>query len=193
MRQRLRIRTRNLLLAAFAIALTVQGWSLFLSLHQVDHEPRKTSELDFLLQVYGEPGGVEYQRGDQAELPLFDPEHGSWTLDDQPLSEFVGQVEGLGLGPHGSSPFIVIDLPDDATVEDYQKALASLSWHGICRVGVFAPKSNREFVTLRSDVARPDYTFVPVYRVLNVKFDTGASYECGDRFPAWAPWGIYRE
>ena len=193
MRQRLQIRTRTLLLAALAVAIAAQSLSLFLTWHRVGDEPREESELDFLLQVYGEPGGVEYLEDHQPALPLFDPDSESWTLADQPLTEFAGQIHGLGVGPHGSSPFVVIALPDDPTVGDYQKALASLAWHGVCRVGVYAPKASREFVSLRSDGERPDATHVPVYRVLNVRFDTGNNYNCVERFPAWAPWGTYRE
>ena len=193
MRQRLQIRTRTLLLAALAVGTAIQSFSLFLTSHRAVEEPREESELDFLLQVYGEPGGVEYLEDYQPALPLFDPDQASWTLDDQPLSEFLRQVQGLGVGPHGSNPFVVIALPDDATVGDYHGALASLAWHGICRVGAYAPKASREFVSLRSDGERPDHTLVPVYRVLNVKFETGTNHNCVDRFPAWAPWGTYRE
>ena len=193
MRQRLQIRTRTLLLTALAVVIVAQSVSLFRTLHKADEKPREGTEVDFLLQVYGEPGGVEYLEDYKSALPLFDPDRGSWTLDDQPLSEFFGQVDVLALGARGSSPFVVIALPENATVGDYQKALASLAWHGICRVGAYAPKASREFVSLRSDGERPDDTFVPVYRVLNVKFDTGTNHNCDDRFPAWAPWGTYRE
>lgn len=193
MRRRLKIRTRTLLLIALAVIVAAQGLSLLLNLQRIDSEPGNPNELDFLLEVYGEPGGMEYQKGVRPELPLFDPRLGSWTLDDQPFSEFASRVEGLGVGPHGSSPFVVIALPENATVGDYQKALASLTWHGICRVGVYAPLSNREFVTLQSDREPSDYIFVPVYRVLNVKFDTRATQDCIERFPAWAPWAMHRE
>lgn len=193
MRQRLQIRTRTLLLAALAVAIAAQSLSLFLILQRVGNEPREKSELDFLLQVYGEPGGVEYLEDHQPALPLFDPDGESWTLADQPLTEFAGQIHGLGVGPHGSSPFVLVALPDDATVGEYHKALASLAGHGICRVGVYAPKASREFVSLRSDGERPDDTFVPVYRVLSVKFDTGTNHDCVDRFPVWTPWGEYQE
>ena len=193
MRRRLKIRTRTLLLIALAVAVAAQSLSFLLPSHRIDDETDNPNELDFLLEVYGELGGMEYQEGVQPELPLFDPRRDSWTLDNQPFSEFASHVDGLEVGPHGSSPFIIIALPDDATVGDYQKALASLTWHGICRVGVYAPLSNREFVSLRSDGEPSGDVFVPVYRVLNVKFDTGATHDCIDRFPAWAPWATHRE
>lgn len=193
MRRRVKIRTRTLLLIVLVAILAAQGLSLLLSPHWDDIGPDNTSDLDFLLEVYGEPGGMEYQEGVPPELPLFDPIRRSWTLDDKPLSEFASHVDGLEVGPHGSSPFIVIALPDDATVGDHQKALVSLARHGICRVGVYAPLSNREFVSLRSDSEPTDYAFTPVYRVLNVKFDTGANHDCIDRFPVWAPWTMYRD
>lgn len=191
MRRRFKIRTRTLLLVALAVIVAVQGLSLFLTMHRTDSESGHQTELNFLLEVYGEPGGVEYKDGVRPELALFDPERSDWTLNDQPLLEFVSQVQGLGVGPHGSSPFVVIALPDDATVEDYRRALASLTWHGICRVGVYAPPTNREFVSLRSTSERFNYTLVPVYRILNVEFETGANHDCIDRFPAWAPWAIH--
>jgi hypothetical protein len=193
MRRQLEIRTRTLLLIALAVIVAAQGLSLWLRLHQVDGDPDNSNDLNFLLEVYGEPGGVEYPEGYRPELPRFNPSRGFWTFDGQPLSEFASYVEGLEVGPHGSSPFVIIDLPDDATVGDYEKALASLTLHGICRVGVYAPLSNRKFVSLRPDSVPSDSIFVPVYRVINVKFDTGATHACVDRFPPWAPWAMHRE
>ena len=193
MRRRLKIRTRTLLFIALAVVVAAQGLSLVLNLQRMDSEPGNPTEFDFLLEVYGEPGGTEYPKGVEPELPLFDPRAGSWTLDNQPFSEFASRVEGLEVGPHGSSPFVVIALPDDATVGDYEKALAALTWHGICRVGVYAPLSNREFVNLRSDSEPTDHTFVPVYRVLNIRSDTSAAQNCIERFPAWAPWSLHWE
>ena len=192
MHRRLKIRTRTLLLIALAVVVSAQGLSLFLSTDRIVREPSHPNGLDFLLQVYGEPGGMEFLEGARPELPQFDPIRGSWMFDDQPLSEFASHVEGLEIGPHGSSPFVIIALPDEPTVSDYQKALASLARHGICRVGVYAPLSNQELVSLRTGSEPSGATFVPVYRVLNVKFDTGANYDCSDRFPAWAPQPVNR-
>ena len=194
MDSRVRIRTRTLLLIAVAVALLAQSLLLFFSLHRNnDDAPGGPSDLDFLLEVYGEPGGVEYQEGVRPELPLFNRGNGDWTLQDQPLSEFANIVEGLEIGPHGSSPFVVVALPDNASVGDYHRALVSLRRHGICRVGVYSPASNREFVSLRADPEPSEYVFVPVYRVLSVKLDNGAVQRCIDRFPAWTPWAIRNE
>jgi len=193
MSRQLEIRTRTLLLTALAVITVVKALSLLLSSQQADGGSSDSKELEFLLEVYGEPGGVEYPEGERPELPSFDANRGVWAFDGQPLLEFANHVDGLEVGPHGSSPSVLIDLADDATVGDYQKALASLVLHGICRVGVYAPSSNREFVSLRPGAKPSGVIFVPVYRVLKVKFDTGAAHDCIDRFPAWSPWSMYRE
>ncbi|ANU06353.1 hypothetical protein A6F65_00025 [Paraurantiacibacter namhicola] len=193
MRRRLKIRTRILLLIALAVVVAAQGLSLLLNLQRMDSEPGNPTEFDFLLEVFGEPGSVVYPKGVKPDLPIFDPRAGSFTLDNQPFSEFASRVEGLEVGPHGSSPFVVIALPENATVGDYQKALVALTSHGICRVGVYAPLSNREFIGFRSDSGPSDDTFVAVYRVLIVKSDTSVVRNCIERFPAWAPWALQRE
>lgn len=191
MRRQFRIRTRTLLLIALAVIVAAQGLSVWSSLHQVDRDPGNSEDFDFLLEVGGEPGGVEYLEGYRPDFPMYDPGRRDWTFAGQPLSDFASHVEGLEVSPHGSSPFVLIGLPDDATVGDYQKALSSLTLHGICRVGVYAPTSNREFVSLPPDGEQAGSIFVPVYRVLNVKFEASATHACIDRFPAWMPWAIH--
>ena len=193
MRLRLKIRFRTLLLIVLAAAVSAQGLALFLSTKPDVHEPRHPDNPDFLLEVYGEPGGVEFLAGARPQLPLFDPTRGDWSFEDQPLSEFAGHVEGLEIGPHGSSPFVIVALLGEPSVGDYRKALASLARHGVCRVGVYAPMSHQKPVARKTGREPSGNTFVPVYRVLRVKPETGPDHECIDRFPAWAPWAVNRD
>jgi hypothetical protein len=187
MHRRLNIRTRTLLLAIFAVAISAQGLGYFLTSGRFLSAPAHSIGSDFLLQVYGEPGGVEFPKDARPKLPEFDPIRGSWTFDAQPLVEFARHVKGLEVGPHGSSPFVIIAFPSEPTVSDYHKALASLAARGICRVGVYAPRSSYEQASLGFETEQTENAFVPVYRVLNVKSDTGENFDCIDRFPAWAP------
>ena len=166
---------------------------MFLKKHRIEGETDKPDEFIFLLELDGEPGGVEYLEGGRPELPTFDPRGGNWTVAGHELTEFASHVEGVEVGPHGSNPFVIVTLPDKASIADYQAALASLAWHGICRVGVYSPESNREFVSLRADDEPAERTLVPVYRLLTVKSDKGQSNDCIDRFPAWTPWAIQHD
>jgi hypothetical protein len=190
MRQHLRIKTRTLLITILAVVLSAQGLSLFFDHNSPDGDSGDRSGPDFLLEVNGEPGGVEFLEGSRPKLPLFNPMLGRWTVGDQQVLEFASLVQGLEVGPHGSSPFVIVTLPTDATVGDYRRAIASLSRHGVCRVGIYALPTNEDFVSLRADVEPSRNVFVPVYRVLEMKLDSGASRPCTDRFPAWPPWGM---
>lgn len=186
MRWPLNNRTRVLLLAILAVVVVAQSLTFYLREVPIGSSPAQ-SEMDFLLEVYGEPGGVEFAGSASPTLPLFDPTSESWTIDGQPVSDFASYIQGLEVGPHGSSPFVVVAIPDNGSVSDYRRALASLSSQGICRVGVFSPLSNGEFVSLRADGGQPPEVFVPVYRVLKVKRDGGTAKVCKDRFPPFAP------
>ena len=148
---------------------------------------------DFTLEVYGEPGGIEFEEGANPPLPLYEPETGQWSLGGNRIDDFAPLVQGLKVGPHGSSPFVIVDLPESATVDVYRKAIASLASHGICRVGIFSPTPAENLLPTYENHDWPPKGFVAVFRVLSVKFDTGTSHECTDRFPAWAPWAMYRE
>ena len=189
MAQHVRIRIRTLLLIAVIVVLVAQWLSLFVGHNPPNGVSEDRGGLDFLLEVYGEPGGVSFLEGSRPELPLFDPVLTKWTVGNQSLSDFASVIQGLEIGPHGSSPFVVVALPNGSTVGDYRQAIASLSWHGICRVGVYAPQANEEYVSLRNDIEPSKDVSVPVYRVLEVKLGSGASRTCKDRFRAWEPWG----
>lgn len=187
MRWPVKNRTRAFLLIILAVVVIVDGLRLYLRETAVG-ETSEQQGMDFLLKVYGEPGGIEFSRGRAPNLPMFDPQSKSWAFDGQVISEFARFVQGLEIGPHGSSPFVIVAIPDNGTVADYRSALASLASHGICRVGVYSPPSNNEFVSLRADGTQPQEIFVPVYHVLSVGRDNGLARDCADRFPPFAPW-----
>jgi len=140
---------------------------------------------DFTLEVYGEPGGTEFEDNANPTLPVFDPETGQWTLKGDRLDDFTSLVQGIEVGPHGSSPFVIIDLPDSATVDVYRKAIASLSGQGICRVGVYSPAPAENLLPPYGNADWTPEGFVAVFRVLSVKQKSGVSQPCKDRFPAW--------
>lgn len=148
---------------------------------------------DFTIEVYGEPGGIVFEESSKPSLPLFEPETGQWNLGGDRIDDFDPLVQDLEVGPHGSSPFVIVALPERATVGVYRKAIASLANHGICRVGIISPAPAENLLPTYGNPDWPPKGFVAVFRVLSVKFDTGTSHECIDRFPAWAPWAMYRE
>src|SRR5688572_12092647 len=130
---RVRNRTRAFLLIILAVIVLVQGLA-FYSRDVPTGPATELTDMDVLLEVYGEPGGVEFSESPSPELPLFDPSSESWTLNGQPLHDFANLIQGLELGPHGSSPFVIVAIPENATIADYRSAAASLSSRGICRV-----------------------------------------------------------
>jgi hypothetical protein len=103
------------------------------------------------------------------------------------VPDLAEHIRGLDVGPHGSSPFVIVRLPDDATVNDYRKALASAARQGICRIGVFSPAPAKEYLPPTGFGATLPQAYVPIYRIVSVKPDYLISTPCVDRFPAWTP------
>lgn len=186
-------RTRLFLLVVLAAILIIYAARFVAMQLWATENPDAPDLKDFTLEVYEEPGGIEFEENSNPAFPLFEPETGQWNLGGNHLDDFTPLIQGIEVGPHGSSPFVIVDLPENATVDVYRKAIASLARHGICRVGIYSPAPAEN---LQPTYGNPDWSpkgFVAVFRVLNVKFDTSTNHECIDRFPAWAPWAMYRE
>ena len=186
-------RTRVLLLVILVAILIIYGARIAATQLWITGNLDTIERKYFTLEVYGEPGGIVFEEGSNPSLPLFEPETGQWILGEDRIDDFAPLIQGLEVGPHGSSPFVIVDLPESATVGVYRKAIASLARHGICRVGIFSPAPAENLLPTYGNPDWPPKGYVAVFRVLSVKFDTGTSHECIDRFPAWAPWAMYRE
>ena len=186
-------RTRLFLLVILVAILAVYAARVVAMRLWVTENLDAPDPTDFTLEVYGEPGGIVFEEGSNPPLPLFDPETGQWNLGGDRLDDFAPLVRGIEVGPHGSSPFVIVELPENATVGVYRKAIASLARHGICRVGINSTVPAKNPLPTYGNPDWPPKGFVAVFRVLSVKFDTGTNHECIDRFPAWAPWAMYRE
>ncbi len=179
-------RTRLFLLVILAAILVIYAARFASMQFWATENPDAPDLMDFTLEVYGEPGGVEFEENSNPILPMFEPETGEWRLDGERLYDFASLVQGLEVGPHGSSPFVVANLPESATVDVYRKAIASLAAQGICRVGIYSPapspsqpsrNTTTHYLSRKGDTS--------VYHVLNVKQNSGASEPCRNRFPAW--------
>ena len=186
-------RTRLFLLVILVAVLTVYAASIAAMQSWVTEKLDAPDPKDFTLEVYGEPGGIVFKEDPNPPLPLFEPETGQWNLEGDRLVDFAPLVQGFEVGPHGSSPFVIVNLPESATADVYRKAIASLARHGICRVGIHSPAPAENLLPNFGNPEWPPNGFVAVFRVLSVKFDTGTNHECIDRFPAWTPWSMYRE
>ncbi len=177
-------RTRTYLLVILGVVVLVQGLAFYL--REVPSSPSSIPrDMDFLLEVGLEPG-AGFSKSASPELPLFDPNSETWSLNGALVHEFANLIQGLELGPHGTSPYVVIALPDNSTIGDYRSAVASLSSWGICRFGVFSPLSTNEPVSQRSRESQSREVFVPVYQILAVKRGAGTARACIDRFPPWS-------
>lgn len=141
----------------------------------------------FTLDVSGK-GGVEYEDYANAapSLPSFDPAEGQWSFEGERLLDLGSHMQGLeSHPPYHSNPFIEIELPSDATVDTYHKAVADLLGQGICRVGVFSPRPAEEYLPPHPIPGRTTESYVQVYGLLAVKSDNGSMRQCRDRFPPW--------
>jgi hypothetical protein len=178
-------RTRLFLLVILA-ALLIMYAARFVAMQLWAAEnPDAPDLMDFSLEVFGEPGGIEFATDSSPTLPVFEPETGQWNLGGDRLDDFASLVQGIEVGPHGSSPFVIVDLPKSATVDMYRKAIASLAGHGVCRVGIYSPAPADNLLPAYENPDWPPTRFVAVFRVLSVKQHSGVSEACKDRFPAW--------
>lgn len=172
-----------IILAALVLAYGTQYFAVEQTRSRYSQIPNPA---DFTLQLWGTTDH-EYVDGLVPELPIFDPETGFWLLEGNRIDDFAYLVQGLEIGPHGSSPFVVVRLPTDATADTYRRAIASLVEQGICQIGVFSPFPAEEY--LPPNLADADWLregfYAPIYRVLSVKPDYLATRPCIDRFPAY--------
>lgn len=178
-------RTRGLLLVILAAILLLHGARHLVSESWPVKQMSASEPTDFTLQVWGTDDFL-FVDDETPELPMFGPETGQWTLNGQPLADFVEVMRGLEVGPHGSNPFVVVNLPPNATVDHYRRAIASLVEQGICQVGVYEPGPAAEYIP--ANAANPDWPpqgYVSVYRVLSVEPDDLPAKGCEDRFPPW--------
>ena len=182
-------RTRRFLLTILLAIIVIHGLDFFSRKTVFAKSKYDLIHADFMLEVYGEPGGETIEEAANLDLPFFNPQTRQWTVAGKLLIDFVGHVRGLEIGPHGSSPFIIINMPKNASVANYRSAIASLAVNGVCRVGVFSPASEEEYPQgVEGNPDWPPKGFVPVYRVIAVKRENGSFKACKDRFPAFAPW-----
>lgn len=180
-------RVRGLLLVILAAVVIVHGTRIVATKLWLSQQTNVSNPTDFTLQVWGTEDLV-FSGGEVPELPMFQPETGQWTLGGQRLEDFTELVRGLEVGPHGSNPFVVVNLPRSATADHYRQAIVSLTDQGICQVGVYSPNPAADYIP--PNEANPDWPpkgYVSVYRILSVKPDFLPSKECRDRFPPWSP------
>lgn len=180
-------RARGLLLVILAAVLILDGiWILGTKLW-LPQQTTVSNPTDFTMQVWGTDDLVFH--GDEVpELPMFQPATRQWMLGGQRVEDFAELVRGLEVGPHGSNPFVIVNLPTTATVDHYRQAIVSLSEQGICQVGVYSPKPAAEYFP--PNEANPDWPpegYVSVYRIVSVKPDSLTLKKCEDRFPPWRP------
>ncbi len=178
-------RTRLFLLVIFAAILIIYAARLVAMQLWATDNPDGPDLIDFTLEVYGEPGGIRFEENSNPTLPVFEPETGQWDLGGELLGDFASQIQGFEVGPHGSSPFVIVDLPENATVDVYRKAIASLARQGICRVGIYSPAPAENLLPPYGNPNWPPTRFVAVFRVSSVKQHSGVLEPCKDRFPAW--------
>jgi len=172
-------RYRKFLLAILAVLLLARTAEWFLPDAPEPDESETISGEEFVLEPHFE-GMTLFS--EQDELLTFDPSDNIWTFGGETVDDLSRHVIGFEIGPHGSSPFVVIRLPEGATADTYRGAISSLADQGICRVGVASPSPASE---LESEQYRWNALDVQVYNVVRYRPGFSPSQECLNRFPAW--------
>jgi hypothetical protein len=172
-------RYRRFLLAILAVILLARTVEWYLPNEPEPDERETISGEQFVQQLYFESVSLVSQ---QDELLSFEGSNDIWTFRGEQVLDFSRHVTGFEVGPHGSSPFVMIRLPEDASADTYRRALWSLARHGICRVGVASPAPDQE---LKPEPYRQETLVVEVYKVVRYTPDNLPPQVCTNRFLTW--------
>ena len=105
--------------------------------------------------------------------PTFNPSNNRRLLDGRNLksvSSFVEDADPEKLGPHSVGHLVLVNLPDEATIGTFRRALLALSSEGICRAAFLAAT-----MSTSGDEGL-------VYVLTEVRSDEGQTTNCEDRF-----------